>query len=246
MSSIYRKINGKNYVKSMLDTAEEKSASKKGGKMSLVDARSIFQDISGDSLTETEIRTASYILENFSFSEAALKWIEKTVSPTHQDIEIVESHSVEEEILSYREEISEYKGIEATEKSSSKKFIIFILLLAAVTFGVIFFLIKKDKQETIPAAADEEQISDTAAKETVEKTPESVEKKDAVETTAEAVKAEPEGRLYVVKHGDTLVKISIDLFNDYSRWQEIYTINKDVIKAPGMVYPGQTLKIPEK
>lgn len=248
MSSNYKKINGKNYVKSMLETAEEKDALKKGAKLSLADARSIFQNISGDSLTETEIRTASYILEKYSFSEAALKWIEKTVSPSSQEIETPESHSVEEEILSYREEISEYKGSgkAAEGLSPTKKFLFFVLFITAIIIGALFFLIKKDKQDTIPAAADQEQVTETAKEEPAAESVKISDNKETGEPVAEQVKEEPQGRLYVVEHGDTLIKISVDVFNDYSRWQEIYSLNKDIIKNPGKLYPGQKLKLPEK
>jgi LysM repeat protein len=251
MSSVYKKINGKNYVKSMLEAAEEKWALKKGGKLTLVDARNIFPDIKSESLSETEIRSISYILENYSFSEAALKWIEQKVSPAVHEVENVEAHTAEAEILSYREEVSEYKEA-GTEDSSTfplKKVILFFIVVAVLGAGVVFYLMKKGEQESYPVSVDDEQVSESKVEESAIVEAESDDKKSSeepvLEPVAEPVKEEPQGRLYIVKHGDSLVKISIDIFGDYSRWQEIYRLNKDIITEPGLVYPGQKLKLPE-
>jgi LysM repeat protein len=247
MSSIYKKINGKNYVKSMLVAAEEKEASKKGSKLSLVDARNIFIDISGDSLSETEIRTISYILEKYSFSEAALKWIEKRVSPADYEDEEVVVHTAEAEILSYRDEESEYNDDGAGKEKTFplKKVVLFFLLIALVA-GVVFSLMKKGEEESYPVPADDEEVSEVKVEEPVKEEGESEDKKSPEEAAAEPVKEEPQGKLYIVKHGDTLIQISIDIFGDYSRWKEIYGMNKDILKEPEMVYPGQKLKLPEK
>jgi nucleoid-associated protein YgaU len=48
--------------------------------------------------------------------------------------------------------------------------------------------------------------------------------------------------VYVVKAGDTLGKIA----KQYPgmTWQKIFEANKDVIKNPDMIFPGQKFKIP--
>jgi len=248
MASNYKKINGKNYVKSMLEAAEEKGVLKKGSKLSLVDARNIFHDISGDSLSETEIRTISYILEKYSFSEAALKWIEQRVSPAVYEDEDDIVHTAEAEILSYREESSEYKGdgVEEEKTFPLKKVILFFVVIAVLVSGVVFFFMKKGGQESYTITGDDEKASEAAVEESVKEEAESDDIKSIEDSAAEPVKEEPHGRLYIVKHSDTLIKISIDIFGDYSRWQEIYSLNKDILKEPGLVYPGQELKLPEK
>ena len=48
---------------------------------------------------------------------------------------------------------------------------------------------------------------------------------------------------YTVKSGDTLSKIG----HHYGvSWQEIFEANKDQIKDPNKIFPGQTLRIPRK
>jgi nucleoid-associated protein YgaU len=50
---------------------------------------------------------------------------------------------------------------------------------------------------------------------------------------------------YVVVKGDSLSKIAQHAYGDGKRWRKIYEANKDVIKDPDLIYPGQSLRIPE-
>ena len=52
------------------------------------------------------------------------------------------------------------------------------------------------------------------------------------------------GATYVVVNGDSLSKIAQREYGDANRWRAIYEANKDVIKDPDLIYPGQELKIP--
>ena len=49
---------------------------------------------------------------------------------------------------------------------------------------------------------------------------------------------------YTVVAGDTLSKIAKREYGDASKWHQIYEANKDTIKTPDLIYPGQTFKIP--
>jgi nucleoid-associated protein YgaU len=51
-------------------------------------------------------------------------------------------------------------------------------------------------------------------------------------------------RVYVVKSGDSLSKIAKEVLGDASRWPEIFEANKDQIKDPNLIYPGQELYLP--
>ena len=51
-------------------------------------------------------------------------------------------------------------------------------------------------------------------------------------------------RVYVVKSGDSLSKIAKEVLGDASRWPEIFEANKDKIKDPNLIYPGQELRLP--
>jgi len=59
-------------------------------------------------------------------------------------------------------------------------------------------------------------------------------------------KAKPRFITYKVKKGDTLSSIAArsDIYGDAGKWNRIYEANKDKIKKPSRVYPGQVLRIP--
>ena len=50
---------------------------------------------------------------------------------------------------------------------------------------------------------------------------------------------------YVVVKGDSLSKIAQRAYGDARKWRRIYEANKDMIKDPDLIYPGQSLRIPE-
>lgn len=49
---------------------------------------------------------------------------------------------------------------------------------------------------------------------------------------------------YTVQKNDTLEKIAKKVYGDTKRWPKIYKANRDVIKNPNKLYPGQRLTIP--
>jgi len=49
---------------------------------------------------------------------------------------------------------------------------------------------------------------------------------------------------YKVQKGDTLQKISSKFYGTTKQWNKIYDANKDVLKGPNKLYPGQTINIP--
>ena len=49
---------------------------------------------------------------------------------------------------------------------------------------------------------------------------------------------------YTVGKNDTLQKISKKFYGTTKNWTKIYQANKDVLRGPDKLYPGQTLKIP--
>ena len=51
-------------------------------------------------------------------------------------------------------------------------------------------------------------------------------------------------RTYTVVAGDTLSMIAKREYGDATKWKQIYEANKDTIKNPDLIYPGQTFKIP--
>lgn len=53
------------------------------------------------------------------------------------------------------------------------------------------------------------------------------------------------GKTYTVKSGDSLSKIAKAEYGDASKWKQIYEANKDKIKNPDLIYPGQEFTIPD-
>lgn len=55
----------------------------------------------------------------------------------------------------------------------------------------------------------------------------------------------PEVKTYTVVSGDCLWNIAKKYLGNGSRYGEIYELNKDKIKVPNLIYPGQVLSLPE-
>jgi nucleoid-associated protein YgaU len=51
-------------------------------------------------------------------------------------------------------------------------------------------------------------------------------------------------KTYVVVNGDSLSKIAKREYGDAKQWHRIYEANRDIIKDPDLIYPGQELKVP--
>ena len=49
---------------------------------------------------------------------------------------------------------------------------------------------------------------------------------------------------YTVVSGDSLSKIAKHYYGDASKWHRIHEANREQIKNPDLIYPGQKLRIP--
>jgi nucleoid-associated protein YgaU len=54
----------------------------------------------------------------------------------------------------------------------------------------------------------------------------------------------PAQRDYVIQSGDSLSKIAQRFYGNANDWQKIYQANKDKIKDPNLIHPGQKIIIP--
>lgn len=50
---------------------------------------------------------------------------------------------------------------------------------------------------------------------------------------------------YTVKSGDTLSKIAKEHLGDANAYMDIFNANRDVLKDPDKIFPGQVLKLPQ-
>ena len=53
-------------------------------------------------------------------------------------------------------------------------------------------------------------------------------------------------KIYEVVSGDSLSKIAKREYGDAKLWPRIFEANKDLLKDPDKIFPGQKLKIPPK
>ena len=53
-------------------------------------------------------------------------------------------------------------------------------------------------------------------------------------------------KTYEVVSGDSLSKIAKREYGNAREWKRIFEANKDILKDPDKIYPGQKLKIPPK
>jgi nucleoid-associated protein YgaU len=58
-------------------------------------------------------------------------------------------------------------------------------------------------------------------------------------------KAEEEIDYYIVQPGDSLSKIAKNYYGNAMKYPEIFEANREVIKDPDLIYPGQKLRIPK-
>jgi nucleoid-associated protein YgaU len=63
--------------------------------------------------------------------------------------------------------------------------------------------------------------------------------------TTDPIVVSPAGRTYTVVQGDSLSRIAKHHYGDANKWRTIYEANRDLIKDPDLIYPGQSFRIPE-
>ena len=68
---------------------------------------------------------------------------------------------------------------------------------------------------------------------------------DEVQADIKAERSDIHG-MYTVKSGDTLSKIAKSALDDGNRYMDIFNANKDKLKDPNMIQPGQVLVIPNR
>ncbi|MCF9045173.1 peptidoglycan-binding protein LysM [Acinetobacter nectaris] len=66
-------------------------------------------------------------------------------------------------------------------------------------------------------------------------------------TVAEAAEDadQPESQFYTVQSGDTLSKISKEVYGDANQYNKIFEANQPLLKDVNSIFPGQVLRIPQ-
>lgn len=73
--------------------------------------------------------------------------------------------------------------------------------------------------------------------------------KGVTEVTIEGMDApspEPEVQYYTVVGGDSLSKIAKQFYGNAMDYPKLFDANREVIKDPDLIYPGQKIRIPPK
>ena len=63
-------------------------------------------------------------------------------------------------------------------------------------------------------------------------------------STAPNAPGAPAENTYTVVAGDNLSKIAKHYYGDANQWRRIWEANRDLVKNPDLIHPGQVLKIP--
>jgi uncharacterized protein YidB (DUF937 family) len=65
-----------------------------------------------------------------------------------------------------------------------------------------------------------------------------------VQSGSSSTPVPPPQQTYTVAPGDSLSKIAKRFYGDANQWRRIFEANRDQIKDPDLIHPGQELKIP--
>ncbi|HET9486555.1 MAG TPA: LysM peptidoglycan-binding domain-containing protein [Chryseosolibacter sp.] len=71
-----------------------------------------------------------------------------------------------------------------------------------------------------------------------------VKSRPAPEVPRPAEKPVTTARDYTIKSGDSLSKIAKQFYGNAGDWKKIYEANKEKIKDPNLIHPGQKIIIP--
>ena len=68
---------------------------------------------------------------------------------------------------------------------------------------------------------------------------------EGVEKVNDNLAIEVQPVFYTIEKGDSLSKIAQRQYGDPMKWKALFEANREVIKDPDLIYPGQQIRIPE-
>ncbi len=75
-----------------------------------------------------------------------------------------------------------------------------------------------------------------------------VESVESVDDQLVVRQPEPQAKqpvFYAVQKGDSLWKIAQKHYGDGNKWQALFEANREVIRDPDLIYPGQQVRVPD-
>lgn len=144
---------------------------------------------------------------------------------------------------------------EGAASSKKSRWLMLLLVLIAVAFGVYYLLPKMqswDRSRSADVPAPTAKLEPAPQPETppVSTSPGPAltpgqDKAPAATIIEESKKdVKPQDNVYVVQPKDDLISISEKVYGNYQGWIKIYDANKDKVKSPILIFPGQQLVIP--
>lgn len=122
---------------------------------------------------------------------------------------------------------------------SGKGKIVFISALILAVVVITAFLFKPLKELLFKSGPTTTKTDESKIPKTEKITEEVMKPVKEIET------ALPDKNVYIVLVKDSIIGISEKLTGDYRNWKKIYDANREIIKSPVLIYPGQKLRIPE-
>ena len=101
-----------------------------------------------------------------------------------------------------------------------------------------------EPDQEVASATTSEQEATSEAAETSE--PSSQSQPAETEASGEGVKEVVAGTSVIIRKGDSLWRVARRNYGQGIRYTTIFEANRDQIKNPRLIYPGQVLKVPEE
>ncbi len=68
---------------------------------------------------------------------------------------------------------------------------------------------------------------------------------EGVEQVVDNLSIEIKPVFYTIQKGDSLSKVAQAQYGDPMKWKALFEANREVIKDPDLIYPGQQIRIPD-
>jgi hypothetical protein len=268
MATYYKKIKGKNYDKKLLDSAESSVKGKGDGRISLNDAKKILKTVQdAHNYSDIEKNTMKYVRDHYDFTPEADRWfrsevrkwaatrgsaVKKTGKPARKTSKPKKAAPAaatprDEEYaappVSAGQKKSETQGPQSGPGLLRRIIQFFIVIIILVCIVLLLIPSTRENLKSRFSRIIGSPVQQQKAPETKTPVMEQKQETPTVETKA-PVKPEENGEYYTVQVKDDLISISEKVLGNYARWIDLYNANRDIIKYPWMIFPGQKLKIP--
>lgn len=274
MATYYKKIKGKNYDKKLVDAADSSVKGRGDGRISLNDAKKILRAVKDSSeYSDIEKSTMKYIRDHYDFTPEADRWFRAEIrkwaatkgagaKKTKKTAPRTRPGKAAPAVASPRNEAYEEPegpashakvGTQKQESKSSllRRIIQFILIIIIAVF--IFLLLIPSSRKFIQSrfssligtSGQKAPEQEKPVLEQPKAAPAEEAVKPEVKPESKPEKAAEDGDYYTVQVKDDLISISEKVLGSYAKWIDLYNANKDTIKNPTLIFPGQKLKLPQ-